>query len=138
PKGRVKGVLRVVCGAVMITVLISPVAGFDFAVYSESLGKYRIKAEAAAGRAAEAEDILSRSIIERECAAYILDKAAALELTASSADVSAKWSDGGFWYPYEAGINVSGGQDAREKLAEIIESDLGIPRDRQYWGANCE
>lgn len=133
PGGRVKGVLRVVCGAVMTIALLSPAVGFDFAAYSQSLEKYRLGAETAAKAAADKQDILSRTIIEDELAAYILDKAAALGLTLSSAQVSAKWSEDGFWYPYEASLAGAGAEETKKELAEIMESELGIPRDRQHW-----
>ena len=138
PKGRVNGVLRVVCGAVMTIALLSPVVDFDFGVYSESLEKYRIEADAAANSASKSEDILSRTIIENECAAYILDKAVEVGLTMSSVRVSARWSVDGFWYPYEAAMEASGTQAAKTELAEIVASDLGIPPDRQVWEEDAE
>lgn len=138
PKGRVNGVLRVVCGAVMTIALLAPVVGFDYDIYSESLEKYRIEADEAAGSASKSEDILSRTIIEEECAAYILDKAAELGLSMSCAQVSARWSEEGFWYPYEAVLRAAGTQAGKTELAEIVASGLGIPRDRQFWEEDAE
>lgn len=133
PKGRVYAVLRVVCGAVMAIALLKPVIGIDFAAYSESLEKYRIEAETAAGSVTDRKDILSRTIIEDACAAYILDKAAEQNVALSAVKVRAVWSEDGFWYPYEATLTGPDAADGSGKLPGIIESDLGIPRDRQYW-----
>lgn len=138
PKGRVGAVLRVVCGAVMTIALLAPVVAFDFDMYSESLEKYRIEADAAADSASKSEDILSRTIIEEKSAAYILDKAAELGLSMSSVRVSARWSGDGFWYPYEAALEASGSQAGKTELAELVASDLGIPQDRQYWEEDAE
>ncbi|NCB51787.1 MAG: hypothetical protein EOM54_07905 [Clostridia bacterium] len=138
PKGRVNGVLRVICGAVMTIALLAPVVGLDFEVYSESLEKYRVAADETAGSASKSEDILTRTIIEDECAAYILDKAVKLGLSMSCVRVSARWSEEGFWYPYEAVLQALGTQEKKTELAEIVASDLGIPRDRQYWEEDAE
>jgi hypothetical protein len=118
----------------MTIALLSPVPHFDFASYAKSLEKYRIEAEEAAGSATGEKDNLSRTIIEDECAAYILDKAETLNLTVNSAEVSAAWSSEGYWYPYKAKLNITGTDAGREKLTDAIESELGIPRDRQNWG----
>jgi stage III sporulation protein AF len=136
PKGRVCAVLRVVCGAVMAIALLKPVIGIDFAAYSEALEKYRTEAEAAAGSVRDRKDILSRTIIEDECAAYILDKAAERNVALSAVKVRAVWSEDGFWYPYEATLSGPGAEKGNDMLAEIIEADLGVPRDRQVWEAD--
>ena len=77
-------------------------------------------------------DTYSRTIIESDCCAYILDKAAALGASVRDASVSLKWSSEGFWYPAECGID---GQYS-EELSRAIESELGIGREGQKWSGN--
>jgi len=133
PRGRVRSITKLVCGIVAIIALIKPVAGFDFGAYSMNLAQYR---EAMAGREEKLQNTnerLLRAIIEEECAAYILDKAQVLSVDTELVAVTAKWGDEGFWYPYEVRLELRSGEGERERLAALIEAELGIPRERQYW-----
>ena len=135
PEGRCRSVTRLVCGVVMAIALLSPVGKFDFTAYSMSLAAYRDMAAEAAKNAEESENRLSRSIIEEETAAYIWDKAQAAGLAPEEVTVTVKWGDTSCWYPYEVRLRVEAQPGARERLTEILESELGIPRQRQYWEA---
>ena len=81
----------------------------------------------------ETADRLNRTIIEGECETYILDKAAALGLEVREAAVTARWSDEGFWYPWEC--RLSTGEGDMSGLSRLIEAELGIPEARQRWEA---
>lgn len=131
PKGRVRDALRVVCGVVLALALISPVEEFDFRSYSESLAVYRAQAEDINAMADEAYSSLTRSVIEQEYAAYISDKAAEQGLALSSVTVGVEWGGDGVWYPLEA--YISGTEQAKAALMPVIERELGIPEERQYW-----
>ncbi len=132
PEGRVRKVLRCVCGAVMALQLLYPITGFDMDFYSSSAALYRQRAAEAAGSATAEADRLSRTIIEDECAAYILDKADELSCPLTGAEVSAVWSTDGYWYPWEA--TLRGGQgEGKAALARLIEAELGVPAERQHW-----
>ena len=133
PRGRVRNVTKLVCGIVAIITLIKPAVGFDFGAYSLNLARYR---EAIAGREEKlhnANERLLRTIIEEECAAYILDKAQVLSARAELVAVTAKWGVEGFWYPYEVRLKLHGGEREKELLSGLIEAELGIPWERQYW-----
>lgn len=133
PQGRARSAVRLVCGVVTAIALVSPVLDFDFESYSMSLAAYRSAADQAAARLEETNDRLSRTIIEEECAAYILDKAQVLGLEMESASVTAKWGDADCWYPYEARLRAGGDELARRYLSDLISSELGIAPERQYW-----
>ena len=135
PEGRCRSVVRLLCGAVMILAVLSPLRRFDFDVYSMSLAAYREQAEAAVLRGEESSDRLSRSIIETETAAYILDKAQAAGLMPEEVTVTAKWGDTLCWYPYEVRLRTEAGPGAKEYLTQLLESELGIPRERQHWAS---
>jgi hypothetical protein len=136
PKGRVRSVMRLVCGAVMIIALIKPVIEFDFDAYSIGLARYRADMEHITASARETSDRLQRTIIEEECSAYILDKAHILGLDCTKAEVTVKWGDEGYWYPYEAHLQINGPQEQLNRLAGLIEAELGIPRERQHWSSD--
>jgi hypothetical protein len=136
PKGRVRSVVRLICGAVMIIALVKPVLEFDFDAYSLGLARYRADMERITESARETSDRLQRTIIEEECSAYILDKAHILGLDCTKAEVTVKWGDEGYWYPYEAHLQINGPQEQLNRLAGLIEAELGIPRERQHWNSN--
>ena len=132
PEGRVRRVLRLICGAVMAIALLSPVKDFDMDAYAASLTRYREEAAMAAGAGQETGDRLDRTIIERECAAYILDKADALGIQNAAATVRAVWSDG-CWCPHEAAVTAAASGELRASLTAYIEGELGIPAARISW-----
>ena len=131
PEGRPKRVLRAACGVVRAAALLSPALGLDMQALPEAVARYGEAARSVAGEAGQEADRLNRTIIERECAAYILDKADALGLAVSSAAVTARWSEEGFWYPWESRAACS--ESDRETLSAVIEAELGIPAERQSW-----
>lgn len=131
PGGRVKGVLKLVVGAVMAAALVSPLAKLDYSSFAEAEREYGIRADEAAREGEETAKRLERSIIEDECAAYILDKAEALGLTPEYATVGARWSTEGYFLPYECGVGCS----YSAALSRYIASELGIPAERQHWEA---
>lgn len=131
PEGRTKRVLRAACGVVMTAALLSPALSLDMQALPEALARYGEAARAVAGEAGQEADRLNRTIIERECAAYILDKADALGLAVGSAAVTARWSEEGFWYPWES--RAACAAEDRAELSELIEAGLGIPAERQSW-----
>ena len=133
PEGRCRSVVRLLCGAVMILAVLSPLRRFDFDIYSMSLASYREQAEAAVRRGEESNNRLSRSIIEAETAAYIWDKAQAAGLMPEEVTVTAKWGDTLCWYPYEVCLRGEAQTGAKEYLTQLLESELGIPRERQHW-----
>lgn len=129
PPGRVRRTLRIACGAAVAAALLSPVLSFDTDAYSLALAQYR---ELAYNNAASAEDAakrLNRRLIERDCAAYILSKAEALDMTVCDVSVHAEWS-GDWWLPYSCALRAS---ERSEALAAGIEAELGIPIERQSW-----
>ena len=130
PKGRVYGTLKMLCGAVMLLALIKPGADFDISAYSVSMARYREHMYQIENNLSETNNRLSRTIIEEECSAYILDKAHVMGMSVDAA-VSAKWGDEDCFIPYE--VYIGGGQEGRTRLEAVIEADLGIPKERVYW-----
>ncbi len=130
PEGKVKRVLRTVCGGVMVLALVSPAARLDIDAYASAIARGREEAAAVTGGAEETKNSLERAIIESECAAYILDKAGSLGASVSSAAVGARWDEAGCWVPYSAQL-IAGSRSSA--LARAIETELGIPEERQSW-----
>ena len=132
PKGSVKGVVKALCGMLMALALVSPILGADWGSYALNMAKYRENALEVSTQGREISDRLSRTIIEEECRAYILDKAASLGMELSDAAVTLKWSSQGLWYP--VGCRLCGEYSAA--LENVISAELGIPPEGQEWVEN--
>ena len=132
PKGRSGKAVKLVCGMVTLLCLAYPLTsggideleGFEFA---------RSEITAFEERSKETELVVTRLVIEREYEAYILDKGEDLEVEISSADVSVRWSDEGYWYPVKAEINADLQNAEQLKLTQIISEELGIDPNNIYW-----
>ena len=130
PEGRVKAVLRTVCAVALAAALLSPLLhGGALPDYALELARYRSAAQALTGDAAALGRELDRGIIEQRMEAYILDKASALGAALGGAQVSLRWSTEGVWVPESA--ELAGPYHAA--LAELLEAELGIPRQAQTW-----
>lgn len=132
PTGKVKNVLKVLCGAVIVLALLQPFTGGEGLWSAADIARYRLEAEAIAGGAQEERTNMSRTIIEQELEAYILDKALSLGIEGAQAKVTLRWSEEGFWYPYEVSV-ATPGSFGRSSLESCIAGDLGVPAERQYW-----
>jgi len=138
PEGSVKKVVRLVCGLLTITALLSFAIKFDMDTFSKATADYRQRGETIAEQAQAANRELLRRSIEEQCVAYIWDKAYALGIELTKAEVSAAWSEDGYWYPTEAILAGECTTAQREELTMSIEAELGIAREKQVWRAENE
>ena len=135
PEGGVKRVAEILCTASLILAVLSPIKEIDMDSYAlESARMHELETQLAR-QGEEAEDRLSRLVIEQEYEAYIMDKAGELGIEGLAADVEVQWSLEGFWMPW--GVELSSGcsQESRERLSRLLESELGIPYERQRWNS---
>ena len=133
PKGRAQTALKLLCGLVMILAIVSPIKVLDLSAYSESIAKYGERANELTEGADDYEDKLNRTIIEDECAAYILDKAESCGAKLSSVNVTAEWSMDGYWYPTSCDIVYSCSDELVSAISSSVEAELGITKERQTW-----
>lgn len=137
--GSMKRVLKLIGGVAMAAAFLSPLLKFDFSAYAASLQLYNDSAAWDSAAAEETEKRLNRTIIESECSAYILDKAAQLGVPLTGAQVSVQWSTtDGVWYPSAVTLTQPAGTEKSTVLADIIEADLGIPSERQEWREDAQ
>ncbi len=130
PEGRVKTVVRLLCGAVMASALLLPLLRLQTDAYGLNLSRYRADALRTEGDAEKIRRSLDRRLIEENAEAYILDKAQALGADVQGASVMMEWSTEGFWVP--AAAEICGAYCA--PLSRLIEAELGIPVQAQSWG----
>ena len=129
PKGTVKNIQRALCGMVLAAAMLLPLLQLDFGAYASQIAQLRGSDAALGTEAQERAQLLSRTIIEDELEAYILDKAQTLGVAVNGVSVSARWSMEGVWVP--VAVTVDGTYSAA--LADVIEAELGVPQAAQSW-----
>ena len=112
----------------MILVLLRPVVRMDLENLHFSLDALRQEAETLEEEYTRQQAEQLSAGIEEELASYIWDKAQALGL---DCQVSVTVESGEDGVPLPRSVTVTGTYS--EELSQIIETDLGIPRDHQNW-----
>ena len=131
PAGAVKRVGRLVCGLV----LLGAVMAVDLAAVEGGQRWLEGYMSSVRTREAELEETVEsqmKMIIEQKCAAYIVDKAAQLGLDCT-ARVECERSEDGVYLPARTETSGLWTAGAQEKLIRVIETDLGVPRERQFY-----
>ena len=132
PEGAVKRVGGLVCGLVLLSAALAPAVRLSPAAaeaWLSQLSAGREEGEAELRRALEAG---MKDIIEREFAAYIVDKAAEWGLTVT-AEVECAASEDGLYLPCRAEVAGPLSQADRSRLTGMIREDLGIPEEGQTY-----
>ena len=124
----IRRVLRLAGGVLMILVLLQPVVRMELGDLRFSPDALRQEAEALEEEYARQQEAALETGIEEELASYIWDKAQALGL---SCQVRVTVETGADGIPVPRSVTVTGAYS--EDLSEIIETDLGIPREQQNW-----
>ena len=124
----IRRVLRLTGGVLMILVLLRPVVRMDLENLHFSLDALRQEAETLEEEYTRQQAEQLSAGIEEELASYIWDKAQALGL---DCQVSVTVESGEDGVPLPRSVTVTGTYS--EELSQIIETDLGIPRDHQNW-----
>ena len=90
PKGSVKQVVKLVCGALLTFVLLSPLKSLNMDKLSEFISKTKLQGQEIVASSENEADLIMKHIIEDETEAYILDKASKLGITEIKAEVGAR------------------------------------------------
>lgn len=123
-----KGLIQLICGIFLILTVIRPMA--DISIRELSFNNWNITQNARIA-VSEGEDYADAAMarhIKEECEAYILDKAEAYDCS-----IAADFRLNKDLIPEGCTISGSYSAYAREQLADILERDLGIPREDQRW-----
>lgn len=128
PQGRQQAVVRLAAGLLLAAAVLRPLGeirweGMDLDLSALDGGG----AEQAEIYRRENEEALS-AIIERRCAAYILDKADRLGLDCR---VTVRCAVGGSGVPLPDTATITGPYSSQ--LAAYIQEEVGIPAEKQIW-----
>lgn len=122
--------LRLIGGLFLTFTIIQPIARLDFTALTAFAEDFSIDGEAASAQGEIIAGDTLRGIIKSEMEAYILDKAG-LYQTELTVEVTLSLDD----VPTPESVRLSGAVSpyAKTKLQQMIEEDLGIPKENQLW-----
>ena len=132
PKGPVKQVGKLVCALVLLCAVLRPVLTLRMPGPNEFIDMTRGQADAQHTRLEQRSGSLLKTLIERESAAYIVDKAANLGAVCQ-AQVECEPGEGGVWLPCSARITGQLDDGQRGELTAAIQNELGIVPERQVY-----
>jgi stage III sporulation protein AF len=127
PEGQIRKIFSFTGGLVLIVVLMQPVLGLEVGVLMEPLEEYEQQVSAQTEEIEKTVRAEQEAIIEQNLEAYISDKTDTLE-EGGTVRIRAETAEDGT-------VILSAelvGQPS-ESLAEYLEQELGIPRERQVW-----
>ena len=131
PKGSLREIASFVWGLLLLAVLLRPLGSVDLSAVSLDLAPYRQTVER---RQAELEQEGQKELIgliEAELGSYIWDKAADLGLTLQ---VQVTVEPDGSGVPATVSVELTGPKS--EALSRWLETELGVPAERQVWNEN--
>lgn len=133
PEGPVRRVLSVLCTAVLLLCVLGGVMALDFDSYALEQGALREQEQRFRLSAEENRQRLDRLVIEQELNSYIQNKAEQRGLRVPQLETELIWRTEGLWVPHALSASYVGSAEQAERLAEELEAELGVPRERQRW-----
>lgn len=128
PEGAVKKIGALVGGMVLLTVLLRPVAALD----TEALTRWTAAYTPVGDTEINQGEQMMKSLIAQKTSAYIVDKGTALGFVCEAA-VRVESDESGWPVPWEAEISGDFSREQRSALSQVLEEELGIPTERQYF-----
>ena len=124
-KGQEK-ILSLVCGIFLLATALGPLGLLRLPDLSDPTAQVQAEADRMASQAEDETTRQMAAIIAEEAASYILDKADALGL---QVELDAEL------LPCGVRLQGAASPSARSQLSGQIETELGIPKERQVWSS---
>ena len=131
PQGSLREIASFTGGLILLAVLMQPLGKIDPAKIDLNISRYQ---EAVEQRQAELEASQKEelaSLIESEMETYISDKAKSMGLTLR---VRVTAEPDGSGVPVPVSVELTGPRS--ETLSQWLETELGLPAERQVWNEN--
>lgn len=123
-------ITRMVCGLFLAFTVINPLTDLNYGILESFSQEMEQSAEpmVAAGTAM-AEEYMAQ-LIKQETRSYILDKATRL-----GCELDAEVTVGQGQYPLPEAVTISGKVTVKQRreLEAFMETELGIPKEKQQW-----
>jgi len=129
-KGTLTAIIKMLTGLFLAVTVLSPLISVqlsDFSAYMQGLDN---TADEAVSRGEEMAQDAAAAIIIEKTEAYILDKAASLEL---DIEVEVRLGSANPLIPDTVYLRGSVSPYAKKRLCQFITDDLGIPEENQIW-----
>ncbi len=130
PEGGIRRIGKIAGGLLLLVMAIQPVLKLDENALRRALDDYRLDVGDHSEQLTEQNDLLYKTIIAENTAAYILDKAEGLGISCE-VEVSVAYDEGGAPYPHGVRILGDWTQTQQTQLSTLVEEELGIPPERQ-------
>ena len=128
--GGKKALLQLICGLLLAVTVLRPVAQVNLEALLEIPGTFTQGAQGAAQSGEKMAREAMVDIIKSETEAYILDKAAGLNAAIA---VEVSMEEEGTPVPVGATLSGEASPYARKRLEQILQTELGIPKENQRW-----
>lgn len=129
-KGTLTAAIKMLTGLFLVVAVLSPLVSLQLS----NMGDFTHDLEIAAGNAVASGEEMAReataAIIKEKTEAYILDKAASLEL---DIEVEVRLDSANPLLPDKVYLKGSVSPYAKARLCQCITDDLGIPEEKQIW-----
>ena len=133
PEGSVKKVCRLAGGLALLLAALRPVAGMTGGEpAAQTAGGWRERAQRYEQELAQESGQMYLAIIERETAAYVMDKAKEFGFECA-VEVTCGYDEQAVPCPWEVTARGSWTQEQRSRLERLLEEELGVPVRRQYY-----
>lgn len=133
PEGGAKKVCRLAGGLALMLAAVSPVLGaLDGSLFTQALDGWHEQTQSVEWELEEKTDRFYLAIIEEETAAYVMDKAKELGFDCE-AEVTYGYDEEGVPCPWEIAARGAWTGEQRSRLERLLEEELGVPAQRQYY-----
>ncbi len=133
PEGGAKRVCRLAGGLALLLAAVGPVTGvLDGSALTQAVEGWRDRSQSYELELEEQRDTLYLAIIEEDTAAYVMDKAREFGFECA-AEVTYGYDEKGVPCPWEVAARGVWTEGQRARLERLLEEELGVPAQRQYY-----
>ena len=125
PEGYGKTLVKTGCVCLMLMALVSPVRGQHLHSYVEAAAEFQQEVLHREKQLEGSVQSFSRTVMEREYAAYILSEAASRQIPLTDVQVETVWSAEGFWLPSTIRYPKKVPADFRREMQESLGISAG-------------
>ena len=133
PEGGARRILRLLCTAILIAAVLSPLGTFDYDLLNLEEARFAVAEAELSNRSLETGDSLKKMLLQDNFEHYIVSRRQELGLDIQSTGIELTRNGDGQWLPYAVEIEAAGPAEAAEELACLLYREIGIPKERQVW-----
>ena len=133
PEGGARRILRLLCTAILIAAVLSPLGTFDYDLLNLEEARFAVAEAELSNRSLETDDRMKKMLLQNNLENYIVSRGQELGLNIQSIEIELTRNGDGQWLPYAVEIEAAGPAEAAEELACLLYREIGIPKERQVW-----